>query len=431
MQQDNTRARSIKVLFVVVPVVALGLLLFSRSSSSDKSGHLLEDLGPPPSMTEGNVFSSSPRPGQAGQEVPWHVLPEGSYTPPYGGRGAQAWRYAADAAINMPLSASTLFFTAQGAGLGGVLNINNDGRSGAADARVDVRMYYTAAHLAGRAQLLREQPAAGRHGLAVKTPMRCGQDERMFFDIRVHLPRGSAQQPQRVANLESDLGNFAHVLGDLADGVQFGRIALTGANEPIQAKSLSADVAQIRTSNAAVEGHYITNNKLSLNTDNGGIDAAITLTNAGGRATTLDLGASNGEVSAALTLLSTQQGGSGGSFAVDAQTSNGGVHLRVPEAPLDAALRLHAASAIGDVTAALPPAFEGAFALAQSFPAPEVRWDARARDPAGAGRVRAVAYAPDRNGVVVGKATWGEPGPGKVMGDVKLTTSIGNTKLVL
>ena len=58
----------------------------------------------------------------------------------------------------------------------------------------------------------------------------------MFFDIRVHLPPGSAQQPQRVVNLESDLGNFAHVLGDLANGVQFDRIALNGANEPIQAK---------------------------------------------------------------------------------------------------------------------------------------------------------------------------------------------------
>ena len=122
-------------------------------------------------MTEGNVFSSSPSPGQAGQEVPWRILPEGSYRPPYGGRAAQSWRYAADAAVNMPLSASTLFFTAQGAGLGGVLNINKDGRSGASDARVDVRMYYTAAHLADRAKLLREQPSAGRHGLGVK--VRC------------------------------------------------------------------------------------------------------------------------------------------------------------------------------------------------------------------------------------------------------------------
>ena len=133
----------------------------------------------------------------------------------------------------------------------------------------------------------------------------------MFFDIRVHLPPGTAQQPQRITNLESNIGNFAHVLGDLADSVQFDSISLKGANEPIQAKvcappcspgtlltkdpqSLSADVAQIRTSNALIEGHYLTPNKLTLTTANGNIDAEVTLTNAGGRATSVELGSSNG-----------------------------------------------------------------------------------------------------------------------------------------
>ncbi|GJE99154.1 hypothetical protein PsYK624_154010 [Phanerochaete sordida] len=193
-------------------------------------------------------------------------------------------------------------------------------RSGAADARVDVCMYYTAAHVADRTQLLREQPAAS-----------------------ATASRSRAKQPQRVANLESDLGTFGHVPGDLADGVQFDRIALSGTTDPIQAK----------------------------------------------------------------------QGGSGVFFTVGAQTSNGDVHLRVPEAPLDAALRLHATSAIGDVTAALPRTFEGAFVHAQSFPALAVRYDART-----------VAWARSR----MGKATWGKPRPGKVVGDVKLTTSIGNTE---
>ena len=69
-----------------------------------------------------------------------------------------------------------------------------------------------------------------------QTPQRCGQNEQMFFDIRVHLPPGTAQSPQRVSNLETNLPNFAHLLGDLANGVHFNRISLRGANERISSK---------------------------------------------------------------------------------------------------------------------------------------------------------------------------------------------------
>ncbi|EKM52029.1 uncharacterized protein PHACADRAFT_187392 [Phanerochaete carnosa HHB-10118-sp] len=425
MQSEITRTRVIKVLFVaVLALLALSVLLVSRGPSAN-TNHLFDD------MPEGDIFTSSPSPGQAGQEIPWYILPEGSYVPPYGDWAAQSWRYAADATVDLPLSSATLFFTAQGAGLTGTLNIQNDGSRGADVARVQVRMYYTAARLADAAKVLREQPAAGNNGIGIKTPNRTSQNEHMFFDVRVHLPRGTAQDPQRISNLEADLPNFAHILGDLADGVHFNRISLTGANNYISSKSLLADIAHIRTSNAAIEGHYIANSILSLNTDNGHVKTDVTLTNAGSRASTLDLRASNGQVTSTISLLSTSQDSTGGVFEVKARTSNGGIALSFPEAPLDSVQHVEAQSSIGDATVQMHKTFEGTFSLSQSFPAPVIQYDNRASDPAGTGRERNVGYQRDGSGAFVGRTTWGQPARGKGMGNVNVQTSIGNTKLIL
>ena len=129
--------------------------------------------------------------------------------------------------------------------------------------------------------------------------------------------------------------------------------------------------------------------------------------------------------------MSTAQGASGGLFQVTAKTSNGAVALAFKEAPLDAVQHVDAQSSNGDVSVQMPAAFEGAFRLSQSFRTPVVDRDNAVRDPAGVGRPRNVGFAQDRRGTVTGRATWGEPAPGKTLGNVNIKTSNGNTKIVL
>lgn len=58
----------------------------------------------------------------------------------------------------------------------------------------------------------------------------------MFFDIKVHLPAGSSQNHAQISNFETYLPNFAHILGDLADSINFNHISLRGSNDRIFAK---------------------------------------------------------------------------------------------------------------------------------------------------------------------------------------------------
>lgn len=209
-----------------------------------------------PGFAQNGATSSAGQAPLSGDVVPWNVLPEGTYTyQAPGERYGQTYRYAADAAVDLPLSADTLYLAAQGSGFSGVVNINDDGQRGADVARVDIRMYYTAQRLAEDSKVWKEQPGRGQNGLRItvrlsflglsrllmpslahQTPHHCGQDENMFFDVKVHLPPGTPQNRQHISNFETDLPQFGHVLGDLANSLYFDRMTLRGANSRITSK---------------------------------------------------------------------------------------------------------------------------------------------------------------------------------------------------
>lgn len=62
------------------------------------------------------------------------------------------------------------------------------------------------------------------------------------FEITVYLPEAVGGVPVHVKNLETDLPLFSHGVGDLARTVNFGKISLQSANEPI--------IVEVRASSA-------------------------------------------------------------------------------------------------------------------------------------------------------------------------------------
>lgn len=137
------------------------------------------------------------------------------------------------------------------------------------------------------------------------------------------------------------------------------------------------------------------------------------------------------KLASSISLLSTSQGNSGGTFKVSAKSTNGAVSLTFPHSPLDSIQHVDAQSTNGNVALQMHTAFEGDFRLQTSNAAPAVEPNTRAQDPAGVGRQRNVGYQQDRKGSVSGSAMWGEAVAGKAMGSVKVKTSNGDVKLVL
>lgn len=80
----------------------------------------------------------------------------------------QRFPFSATTVADLPLSSDTLFFIAQGSGLSGALNINDDGQHGSDIVKVDIRMYYTHSYLAESAQAWREEPSAGQNGIKIQ-----------------------------------------------------------------------------------------------------------------------------------------------------------------------------------------------------------------------------------------------------------------------
>ena len=89
-----------------------------------------------------------------------------------------------------------------------------------------------------------------------------------------------------------------------------------------------------------------------------------------------------------MSLLSTSQGSTGGSFKVTAKSSNDDLELVTLTAPLDSALTLDAQTSNAAATVSLHQTFEGAFRLHTSNADIKVAASEQVVDPAGAGRAR-------------------------------------------
>lgn len=128
--------------------------------------------------------------------------------------------------------------------------------------------------------------------------------------------------------------------------------------------------------------------------------------------------------------------GTGGSFKIDAHTTNHPLDLKIATAPLSHTLDLTARTQNGALAVTLPRTYEGAFRVSTTNAQPVVRPREGAADPAGRGRARRVAsgQAGSRN-AVEGSVVWeGGQDAGDVAhgsGSVTIATTNAGVQLLM
>ncbi|KIK61197.1 hypothetical protein GYMLUDRAFT_243849 [Collybiopsis luxurians FD-317 M1] len=228
------------------------------------------------------------------------------------------------------------------------------------------------------------------------------------YDVTLILPEPRGPSAHRLNSLETDLPNFGHIFSyPLDEFVTFGSITLRGGNV-IYVESITADTAEIHTSNGEINIKSLTSRIASVYSRKADIKGHFTV------AHSLEIKAASAKVKADIDLIVPSSSESGNIIvettnkAIEANvnihnpssifsqsspgysitmSTDGPIDLLVPSLPLDSALRLAASSTDGRVTARLPATYEGAYTLSTSkFPGQV--YIGHHEDPAGLGRQR-------------------------------------------
>ena len=137
-------------------------------------------------------------------------------------------------------------------------------------------------------------------------------------------------------------------------------------------------------------------------------------------------------IHSSISLISLTEDGTGGSFNVDAHTSNGPIDISFPTAPVDSILNFDAHSSNSPVHAFLHKTYEGTYDLKTSFFAKAaLDYDNGVEDPAGKGRHRVVETYSVGKGTASGKVTWRDAQATLETGSVKLSSSNAGVSLRL
>jgi hypothetical protein len=193
------------------------------------------------------------------------------------------------------------------------------------------------------------------YGIGIYTPSHDypSQHRHLSFETVVRFP------PSGLAKLRSlalEGPNFAPVDINLHP-LTFDRADFNTSNGSIRAQSdFYAALANIRTSNGAIEGQFSIEDKLDLQSTNGRIDVNVNL------------------IKKATSEEEKQDGQAMSKIQVNAHTNNGNVYINYLKHPQGVVLSSSARSTNGDAGVTHQPAFEGTFSVSNTKP---YRCDAR------------------------------------------------------
>ncbi|PBK88467.1 hypothetical protein ARMGADRAFT_937255 [Armillaria gallica] len=341
------------------------------------------------------------------------------------GRGfpAVGQRYSAHTSFDLPLNSETLFLLSQGSLSSGAVKVVTSPTL-VDVVRVDVAIQYYRQKVLDYARICLLQRQEGENGVGVFTPRWFNNptyQDRPYFDITITIPEPSSTSATNIKNFETDVPNFSQSFQDLESRVHFGKISLKGSNMPIQAESLDAVGADMRTSNAPIKGNFVASGSLVLKTSNAPIRVDVDLGDMDATKSTLELTTSNNIIEAGIKLFSP-------SSDVSAHTSNGPLQIKVLESPVDSKVKLDARTSNAAAEVWLPPTYEGTYSLSTSHMQPSLRVGEMS-DPAGRGRRRMVKQNTVRRGETVGEVYWDEHNRGR--GTVLVRSSNGPLSLKL
>ncbi|KAJ7473735.1 hypothetical protein B0H11DRAFT_2236565 [Mycena galericulata] len=350
---------------------------------------------------------------------------------------ADAEQNLAFASLELPTTASLLFFLSRGPVAGHIEIYRRPGRN-QPEALVNVTTQYHAFEDLSRTKVCR-MGSGDEHGVLLwaeysRALTQPAQDVR--FHITVQLPaRGGLKEYK---DLSTDLPLFSHELDDFTDvwgGALFEVVRLKSSNAPIDHGGLIAHSAFIQTSNAEIRGLFLGFGEYSVQTSNAPILSTALLATDEDRPSgpRVDLRTSNGKINALLllannTVLSAEIHTTLAPLEITVYQHNNGAQTSV--------FRLSASTSAARAALHLDSGYEGTYELHTRSPGEaSVEENPDVEDPLGLGRLRTVTREPtERPAHLRGNVFWseaGEPGGMADRGFITVSTSVEHVELFL
>ncbi|KAJ7107410.1 hypothetical protein C8R44DRAFT_857980 [Mycena epipterygia] len=350
---------------------------------------------------------------------------------------ADAEQNLAFASLELPTTASLLFFLSRGPVAGHIEIYRRPGRN-QPEVLVNVTTQYHASEDLSRTKVCR-MGSGEEHGVLLwaeysRALTQPAQDIR--FHITVQLPaRGGLKEYK---DLSTDLPLFSHELDDFTDvwgGALFEVVRFKSSNAPIDHGGLIAHSAFIQTSNAQIQGLFFGLDEYSVQTSNAPIVSTALLATDEDRPSgpRVVLRTSNGKINALLLLTNNTV------LSAEIHTTLAPLEITIYQHNNDAqtsVLRLSASTCAARAALHLDSGYEGAYELHTRSPGEaSVEENPDVEDPLGLGRLRTVTREPTERGAHLrGNVFWseaGEPGGMADRGFITVSTSVEHVELFL
>ncbi|KAJ7350783.1 hypothetical protein DFH08DRAFT_695449 [Mycena albidolilacea] len=285
--------------------------------------------------------------------------------------------YSASTSFKFPVPSKTLLLLSKGGLSDGHLKITSSSET--TDVRVKVTVKYHKQAVRDTAKVCIIERSHGESGVGIFTPQPWrsrSSTDRLSFDVELILPVGD------IYALSTDVSNFSHDVDHLS-GVHFNDISLKGSNAHIQAKTLLARSATVRSSNDRITGTYAVDDSLDIRTSNGHINVVASINNGTDSEKTKDISLRTSNSPLDYTIDLGPTAGKAGTFRVKTETSNAKLTGRIVSAPLNSAIMVNAKSSNHETSLLLPITYEGIFELWTSNAGIHVdQLNPKERDPA-------------------------------------------------
>ncbi|KAJ7472150.1 hypothetical protein FB451DRAFT_1037053, partial [Mycena latifolia] len=336
----------------------------------------------------------------------------------------------ASASFKLPTTADLLFFLSRGPVSGHIAIVKSASYS-TGPIEVNVTAQYHDRTDLERTKACRMGPA-NEHGVLIWAEPRhphADPTRDVRFNITVAVPTGVRDYK----DLTTDLALFAHNIGDFFDlwsPTSFEVVWLKSSNAPIDHGSLIGRSAFIQTSNAQATG-FFGGLVLVVQTINAPIiSTAFMFGESDGSESHVQLKTSNGNVTAALSLVSDFKDNG---LRTVIRTSNGALTIFTPRYAMadDSRFFLDAVTSNGPAEVSLYPQYEGTYDLRTSGAQLRIEEGKEVSDPKRQGRHRTVTRK-STGKHAQGSIYWsndGNPPEGWQRGSVNVTTSGSPVKL--
>ncbi|TCD69407.1 hypothetical protein EIP91_007754 [Steccherinum ochraceum] len=358
--------------------------------------------------------------------------------------------------FKLPLSSDALYLFSRGSLATGNVMFQQDESLAANDTMVvDVIVSHRTSETAGLVSICQLERKSGERGIGFFTPYKWHSTVLAIVDftVVVRFPVSATQDPLRIKRLETNLPHFGHNMQNFEGGIEFETLSLSSSSAHMNVVASSAQKAVIKTTNGHIVGNFTAHKDLTLITTNGVISTFVKLHNAKARTptkltmlttnrrvivipqllrTALDLIHHRSPLASFVDLISDAKNGTGGSFDVNAKTTNDPLSLQFPISPSYAHLDIDAATTNSPASVSVNTRYEGAFHLHTSRSSGMVmHYDDDAEDPEGLGRVRYVDVKQRSSGDMEGTMSWGRKEKVDKLGDVDIRTTHAQVMLTV